>query len=337
MKKLMAAILALLIAVSLVGCSIDSLGDYKKAAEKTEQIKKGQTSGEFSVVMDFNTEGMTEEQIKELNYFKDMKGSFSVTSDDDIDKGIFRNYLSLGGLGFDLDIFVNGDEVFMKLPVIGKYMRLEEMQASMDIEQKTGGEPEFISKETQEELSAKWLGVLKKEDVFKGKDIVLTTPDGEVKTTEYTIKLNDGQIKSLVADALDILSKDEKLKESFEDYIKKNVEKFKDTSLEKLLSDIKEDIRNYTVESFSYTAYVDIDGYIVNEIIELALKVNDVKAASLASVSYRLDIKSWDINKEQKFDFPVLTEENTINMDEMDAGMPFVMEDLFINKDNKGE
>lgn len=337
MKKLMAAIIALLIAVSLVGCSIDSLGDYKKAAEKTGQIKKGQTSGEFSTVMDFNTEGMTEEQIKKLNYFKDMKGSFSAAFDNDAGKGIFRNYLSLGGLGFDLDMFMNGGEVFMKLPVIGKYIRLDEMQASMDIKQKTDGEAEFISKETQEELCAKWLGLLKKEDVFKGKDIVLTTPDGEVKTTEYTIRLNDGQIKSLAADALDILSKDEKLKESFENYIKKNLEKIKDTSFEKLLSDIKEDIRDYTVESFSYTAYVDIDGYIVNEMVELELKVNNAKPKGITRVGYSMNIKNWDINKEQKFEFPVLTEENTINMDEMDAGMPFVMKDLFINKDNEGE
>ena len=332
MKRFMITIFALLLAVSLAGCSFDSLGDYKKAAEKTEQIKKGQMSGEFTLVTDFNTDGMTEDEIKEMNYFKNMKGSFSAVYDDDAGKGIFRNYLNFGGLGFDFDLFMNEKEVFMKLPVLGKYMRLDEMQAPMIKEQGTG-EPELISRETQDELNAKWLGLLTKEDVFKGKDIVLTTPDGEVKTKEYTIKLNDEQIKSLAADSLDIVSKDEKLKENYEKYIKKNVEPLKDTSFEKLVLDIEENIKDYIVESFNYTAYVDIDGYIVNEVVEFAMKVEGAGAASMKGFNYKLELKNWDINKEQEFDFPVLTEENTVNMDQMDQNMPFMMEDLFNNKD----
>ena len=249
MKRLIIAIFTLLLAISFAGCSFDSLGDYKKAAEKTEQIEKGQMSGEFTVVTEFNTDGMTEEQIKELNYFKDMKGSFSATYDDAAEKGIFRNYLNFGGLGFDFDIFMNQDEVFMKLPVLGKYMKLDEMQSPMIKEQQGAGEQSLISKETQDELSAKWLGMLTKEDVFKGKDIVLTTPDGEVKTTEYTIKLNDEQIKSLASDSIDIVSKDEKLRENYEEYIKKNVKPLKDTFFDKLVSDIKENIKGYSVEN----------------------------------------------------------------------------------------
>jgi hypothetical protein len=332
-KRLIITIFAILLAVSFTGCSFDSLGDYKKAAEKTEQIKKGQMSGEFALVTDFNTDGMTEEQIKEMNYFKDMKGSFSATYDDDAERGIFRNYVNLGGLGFDFDLFMNGEELFIKLPVLGKYMRLDELKTSMTKEQQDAFELDFISKEIQAELNAKWLGLLTKEEIFKGKDIVLTTPDGEVKTTEYTIKLNDEQIKSLAADSLDILSKDEKLKENYEEYIRKNLEPLKDTSFDKLVSDIRENMKDFTVESFNYTAYVDIDGYIVNEVVEFAVKMEGAEKASMKGFSYKLETKNWDINKEQKFEFPVLTKENTVDMDQMDQNMPFMVEDLFNNKD----
>ena len=334
MKRIMIIIFALMLAVSLAGCSLDSLGDYKKAVEKTEQIKQGQMSGEFSVIMDFNTEGMTEEQIKELNYFKDMKGSFSAVFDDDedVEKGIIRNYLNFGGLGFDMDLFINGEEAFMKLPVIGKYIRIDEMQASM-IQQQEDGKIEIISKETLDGINEKWLEMLKEEDIFRGKNIVLTTPDGEVKTTEYTIKLNDEQIKNLAVYGLDMLSRDEKLKECYKEYVKKNVEHLKDTSIEKLLLDMKENIKEYTVKDFSYTAYVDIDGYIVNEMFELSLSVENIKPAEITGIDYKLDIKNWDINKDQEFDFPVLTEENTLDMDQMDQNMPFVIEDMFNNMD----
>lgn len=333
MKKIMIVIFAILLAVSLACCSSDSLGDYKKAAEKTEQIKKGQMSGEFSMVMDVNTEGMTEEQIKELNYYKDMKGSFSAAYDDEAEKGVFRNYLNFGGLGFDFDLFMNEEEVFMKLPVLGKYMRLDRRQAPRIIEQQINGGLEIISKGTQNALSQRWLEMLTKEDIFKGKDIVLTTPDGEVKTKEFTIKLNDEQIKSLTADCIDIVSKDEKLKKNYDEYIKMNVKLLKDTSFEKLISNIREEIKDYTVESFNYTAYVDIDGYIVNEVVDLEMKVEDAGPTSMKGLNYKLEVKNWDINKKQEFDFPVLTEENTVNMDKMDQNMPFMMEDLFSDKD----
>jgi len=331
MKRTFMIIIAVLLAVSLAGCSLDSLGDYKKAVEKTDQIKKGKTTGEFSLEMDFNTEGMTEEQIKQLSYFKTMKGSFDVAYDGEAEQGIFRNYLNFGGLGFDFDLFVNGKEVFMKLPVIGKYIRIDELQGQLPIPQ-DGKEIEIISKETQDAISDKWLGMLKKEDIFRGKDIVLTTPDGEVKTTEYTIRLNDEQVKSLAAYSIEMLSKDEKLKENYKKYVKK-IEPLRDTTFEELFSKIKENMKDYKVESFSYTAYVDIDGYIVNEMVDFSLKVDNTKPSAVKKLSYKLDIKNWDINKKQKLEFPVLTEENTLDMDETDKNMPFILEDLFIKKD----
>ncbi len=331
MRKIIIAILALMLAISLSGCSLDSLGDYKKAVEKTDRIKKGHTSGEFLLAMDFNTEGMTGEQIRELNYFKDMKGSFDVAYDDEAKKGIFRNYLNFGGLGFDFDLFLDGEKAFMKLPVIGKYMRIDELQPQMLQQPEEKIEP--VSDETIKAINEKWLGMLKQEDIFLGKNIVLTTPDGEVKTTEYTIKLEDEQIKSLGEYALDMLSKDEKLKESYEEYIRKHVKDLKDTPVEKLLADMKESMREYTVESFSYTAYVDIDGYIVNEMLSISLKANSVKPATVAGIDYKLDIKNWDINREQSFEFPVLTGENTLDMDKLDENMPLLLEDMFRNKD----
>ena len=327
MKKLMVTILTLFLASALIGCSFDSLEGYKDAVEKTEQIQKGRTEGEFSLEMDFNTEGMTEEQIKELNYFRKMKGSFNAAYDHELGKKIFRYYLNFGGLGFDLDLFVNGEEMFMKLPVIGKYAKLSKMKEYMtDTQEEDFG---FVDQGTQNAIDEKWLGLLKKEDIFKGKDTILTTPDGEVKVTEYTIRLNDNQIKDLAMYSIDMLSKDERFNESYEKYIKKNFESLKDTSPKELLSDMKENIKKYTVESFGYTAYVDIDGYIVSEIVGITLEVDNAEPTAVTGLSYELNIKNWDINKAQEFDFPELTDENTIDIDNIDQNMPFDIEVLF--------
>lgn len=329
MKRLLYAALALMLVISLSACNTSSLEEYKQASEKTDQITRGKVSGEFATKIELNTENLTAEEIKELNYYKDMKGSFNVSYDDEAGKSIFRNYLNMGGLGFDFEVFINGEEMFMKLPVVGKYMKLDEVEANVNVEENE----EIISEETIDYITQKWISLMNDDDVFKGKDIVLTTPDGEVKTTEYVIKLNDQQIKSLVKESTDILSKDEKLKSFYRKYIEKSSEESNVKSFESILAELKTGIDNYNIESFIYTAYVDIDGYIVNETFEISAAVIDPEEKNLKAISYKLNLNNFDINKEQNFDFPVLSNDNTLSVDEMDESMPDMMKDLFNKED----
>lgn len=329
MKRLLFAALALMLVISLSACNTSNLEEYKQASEKTDQITRGKVSGEFATKIELNTENMTAEEIKELNYYKDMKGSFNVSYDDEAGKSIFRNYLNMGGLGFDFEVFINGEEMFMKLPVVGKYMKLDEVEANVNVEENE----EIISEETIDFITQKWISLMNDDDVFKGKDIVLTTPDGEVKTTEYVIKLNDQQIKTLVKESTDILSRDEKLKSFYRKYIEKSSEKSNVKSFESILAELKTGIDNYNIESFMYTAYVDIDGYIVNETFEISAAVIDPEEKNLKAISYKLNLNNFDINKEQNFDFPVLSNDNTLSVDEMDESMPDMMKDLFNKED----
>ena len=331
-KIIFVTVFILILLILLTSCNTNNLIEYKKASDKTEQIIKGQTAGEFTMTTEINPAGLTAEEIKELNYIKDMNGSFSVVFDDEEEKTIIRNYLNFGGLGYDFEVFINGDEVSVKLPVVGKYLRINEEMLSESEKYYDAGN-KIISEETKKEFTKRWLSLMNEEDVFKGKSIVLTTPDGEVKTTEYTIKLSDEQIKTLLKDTAQILSKDESLKSFFEKNININIGKTEDElekkSFEEILDDIISGAENFQVENFSYRAYVDIDGYIVNEIIDISVKTRDSEKEGITGINYNLDIKTWDINKEQKFEFPALTDENTIKPDEMNENMPSVIEDYF--------
>jgi Tfp pilus assembly protein PilV len=328
MKKIVAILLIAVIVLSLTACNTNNLAEYKKAFEKTDQIAKGQLSAEFSTVMDYNTTGLSSEEIKELNYYKDMNGSFNVVYDDGAEKAILRNYMNFGGLGYDFDLYINGKEVSMKLPVVGKYIKLNEIQNSTtnqyDFEQS------IVSEETMKAISDKWVGLMKEENVFKGKDIILTTPDGEVKTTEYTLTLTDEQIKLFVSECVELAQKDESLKQFYDNYVKIKIND-KELSFEETIKSFKENIENYKVENFNYTALVDIDGFIVNEDISYSIKA--VKEdLLLRGTDFNMNLKTWDINKEQSFDFPVLTEENTIDVNNKEE-MPDMMKDLFKNED----
>ena len=74
---------------------------------------------------------------------------------------------------------------------------------------------------------------------------------------------------------------------------------------------------------------MDIDGYIANETTEFQLKNDSAAKGVPKSITFKMDSKNWDINKNQKLEFPVLTEENTLRFGDMNQTMPFVFENLF--------
>lgn len=325
MKKLLSILLIALLVLSLAACNTDNLVEYKKALEKTEQLAKGQMSGEISMIMDFKTDDMTAEEIKDLNYFNKMEGSFNVSFDEEAEKSIFRNYMNFGGLGFDFDMFIDGEEIIMKLPVVGKYIDITNLQSTAQINEEDFDE-QIISDETLKAITDKWVGLMKEDDVFKGKDIILTTPDGEVKTTEYTITLSDEQIRTLVTESAAIAAKDETLKQFYDEYVKVKIDG-EEITFDEMIKAIEDNAEDYMVDNFKYTALVDIDGYIVNENIVFKIKSTN-EDLMLKGIDYNMDIKTWDINKDQTFEFPVLTDENTIKPDNMDE-LPDLMKDMF--------
>lgn len=333
MKKITALAAALLI-ISMIasGCGANSLADYKKAADKTAQIEQGQKSGDFTLTMDFNTDGMSLDKINELNYYKNLSGNFKTLYDNSEKKQICRNYLNFGGLGFDFNIYKDGDNMFVKLPVIGKYMELKDMMNQSS--SKSGQQFAMLSEDTLKALRGEWVGMLKQEDVFKGKKIVMTTPDGEVKTTLFTITLNEEQLKTFETNVIDILSKDENLRKNYETAVRQYSEKPDVSGFDSTVGKLKSGLSGNNVESFQYTAYVDVDGYIVDEKIDAKLGRKAAEPGETKTVSFHLELKNWDINQAQKFEFPELTGENTVTMDHMSGNIPLLV-DFFRQKGSK--
>ncbi len=328
-RKLTFIIVLLLVALTATSCGNNGLADYKKAAEKTGQITKGQNSGEFKLTMEFHTEGMTKEEINQLNYYQDVSGSFRSQFDDATRQGIYRNYLNLGGFGFDFDIYQNGDEIFAKLPVVGKYIKLDEIIKEAGKKQITEEQPCMVSEKAKNALRKEWAETLKEENVFKGKNIVLTTPDGEVKTTVYTITLNDEQVKKLASNSIQILSEDETLKSNFQSMIKNDTDQTKADDYEEFFKKMQERIQKDTVESFQYTAYVDIDGYIVNETMEFYITREALELGEPSDIRFHLELKNWDISQKQNFEFPELGDGNTMGAEGLEDTMPSILKNLF--------
>ncbi|RKD31200.1 hypothetical protein [Thermohalobacter berrensis] len=327
MKRLLVPFILIILLVSAFGCSENTLKTYKDAVKKTDEIKRGKLYSEMKITNDFNLEGLTPEQIKKINYFKEIEGSTEMTFDWEKGKLITRNYFNFGGMGFDSTFYKNGEEMFIKMPMMGKYLKINDLkEVENNAENNTEKNSDVpLSEESRQKIKKQWIKVLNEKDVLKGEDTVLSTPDGEVKVKHLTIKLNQNQIKNILNKWIDILSKDEKLKE----FIDKNIEAEKD-----LFTIAKESIENSKIKEFTNNVYIDIDGYIIEEDVMIKIKFNNPKKGNVKEQEIDFQIRRWGIEKEQEFDFPKLTDENTLEEENIEQGVPFIFED-FIKKEGE--
>lgn len=91
----------------------------------------------------------------------------------------------------------------------------------------------------------------------------------------------------------------------------------------------QEKLDSCQLENFIYEAMVDIDGYIVNETVDFKISFNKNKPGSITDLRYKFETKKWDVNREQHFEFPVLTPENTLQQGTARQNMPAIFKDMF--------
>ncbi|MBS4537912.1 hypothetical protein GOQ27_05530 [Clostridium sp. D2Q-11] len=315
MKKNISIFLIALIIFSFTGCKGSDLKSYGDAVEKTNSITKGQMELNMDMDLDINTQGMTEEELKAMNYFKTMKGKMRIKFDE-TEKFISRNYFNFGGLGFDLDVFGNGEDIYLQMPIIGKYINVKEF----DENKQSSQENEFISENSKVKISEKWVGFLQEDDVFSGKSTVMDTPDGEVKVTEYTIQMEKGKLKEFASYVINTVAKDENFRNNLANQINTSNGN-EQVTIDDIINNSEEMIEGANVGAFNYTAYVDIDGYIVKEVIKVTMDSSD--SEKINSATFNMNINRWGIEKKQEFDFPDINEDNILKESEIDQEMPF--------------
>lgn len=330
MKKVFVIFLSIILIISLTACGKNDFEAFINASNKTSNIKKGQEDLTLNLNLDFNTEGLSSEQLKELNYFKSIEARFNTAYDKELEKTISRTYFNFGGLGFDVNFYDNGEKSFIKMPIIGDYMLIDEElkgNFTQDMEAE-GAEGEFISEEAFKAIKDKWLNIIKRDDVFAGKDSVMTTPDGEVKITEYSIKLTDEDFKTFLNESIDIIMDDKNLKENITKYIKLDNEGKEEINIQEFFDSFEKSLEQSKIKNLKYKAYIDIDGYIIKEVLDFHIKFEDMSMNRMKELKYSFEINRWSIEKEQKLEFPELTEENILDPEEVDQGVPFIFENV---------
>lgn len=290
-KKYLKIFVVLLVFVLVVSCSDQSYEEYQKAVEKTENLESGKYSIEMEYQTNFNEEELSVEKFKELSNFSNLKFSGVNVFNHQNNSMEFYGNLEGGNLGLDLEYFQAGDKKYLKIPILGKYLDLNDsnikklsQEMSFDVNENMDVS---IDEEVFDKIGSLWTNAIQEENVFKGKKSLLETPDGDVKVTEYSIEFSDELLKDLVKETMIILE----------------------------ISNEVELMNQMTIDTFSYTAFVDIDGFIIKENFMMDYSIGEV--AEVDSGYFKFEIINYDINKDQNITIPEIKDTMLLDLDQM--------------------
>lgn len=276
-----------LILILLSGCqSGTDLDAYRAAVEKTEAATSGKS--EFRIIIDneFHLEDDSRDLQKAMAYFERMEFSNALRFDEMRVQSDF--YLNFGGVGFDASYYRDGELEFMKLPLVGKYMKLEQLEQGRSLD------PELL--EIFDPVGEEWLRMMREENVFKGKKHVLSTSDGDVKVTRFSIELTEEQIRQLVFMIA------ERIEENEEELLASGF--FGEISQgdgHQLIQEAAERVRSVQFEAFTYTSDIDIDGYVMQSEFSGILRYgNSEEMATQVSVQSL----NWGFDQDPEFSIP---------------------------------
>jgi hypothetical protein len=296
----------------LTGCGTNGLAEYEKAREEIAKIEKGTLLFEVEANLEFNTEGLSEEEIKDLSYFDTIEVSAENTYDvsGEVNKLIGKYYYNLGGLGLDTLIYMNGDNFYMQLPVLDGYYKIsEENRTQYDSE----ANKKFYEK-VIEPIQAKWHELLTTEDVVQGKKTYVLSEEGQIKTTTYSINANEEQLKVLLDEMVRVIDEEDLI----EDLMANEFTGNEDFDKETVINEMKEMVNKIQLKSFEGTAYVDFDGRLIKESYTIVAAIADPESGELSAIDVSYTLEHLNLSKEQDFDFPDVTEEELKDFDSID-------------------
>ncbi len=306
MKKITAVLLILLTTLFLFGCSQDYLQNYKEAVEKTESREFGKERISIKIENEFNEENISQEILEELNYLKDIQ--VEVTSSFNESQEESKVYIKYRGLGYDLTVFSSEEEVIIYVPMIGRYIELKEENLGFDDNIKDLEEVEDLTSKIQKE----WLNLLQKENVVKGKKDIMTTKDGDVKVDLYTINPSEEQLRLFLKKIFALLRSEE---ESLSKLVKSQNN---DLDIVNIIDNIEEAVGKFEKITYKNQAYIDIDGYIVKEYIDVIFEDYDPEPGSNSIISVNVEIENWENEEVQNIEIPDVNKEDIIDIDSID-------------------
>ncbi|MGM0379720.1 MAG: hypothetical protein ACQEQE_08260 [Bacillota bacterium] len=247
----------------IIGCESNNYEDFKSAVEKTSNIEKGKMEQNININFGKEKQDLDEVKVRNIVYYKK-------------DRQKIINYTEVDDIGYDLEIYLdkNKDDILVYLSNIGKYFKINSNEDNSNINNESISKyTGLFNKEKIEKIKNIWNELIKKENVFTGKDTIVDTKEGKVKAKKYIIKLNKEQIESL--------------NDEFSEIFKKEIKKL--------------DLDSIIINEINYQALEDQDGFLVKEDTNIKFIIKSDKDYN---INFKFNTINYDIEQEQNITIP---------------------------------
>lgn len=348
-KYMKGFILFLLLSVTLTGClGKEDYKAYQDAALKTDAIQKGAQSVSVAVNQTLFKESAAQSNEAILKGLETIKFDLSGQFDYEKNLALYDIYYYFSGLGNDVKYIRKSEsEQYIKIPMFKDYLKLNDQSLTGEGSDKTApinseiGDTDAI-KTIISEINTEWHNMIQKENIFVGEKTTIKNEDGDVKATKFTIKPTTEQL-ALITDQIKIslLAHSEEIANVVNQYLVEsmsaegipmngtpttgdaiandydNIIKMDANSVNKLIENV---MSNMIITNYEEVAYVDLDGYIIEETTTIGIDYTktDQFTPLFKSQEIVINSKKWSIEQTQKFNFPEIDESNSKPMDAFD-------------------
>lgn len=329
MKNFNKVMVFIILALSLTGCyGKADYEAYKEALVKTDTIQRGRHAIEVTSDQTFSAQFMNSPDYNKLKGFESVKYKLSGQFDYTQEMAIYDLYVFYDNLGTDLSYYrLSQRDQYIKLPMFKDYLRLQGNRDDYNSENTSNMSDANPMGTLVEAMDEEWRKIIQKDNVFVGEKTTIKNEDGDVKATRFTIKPTTKDLRTITEKVKGILLEHQDelagVLGNYSHNIGGNKGAITDPSEseafdgEKLGQMIETIMDNMTISQFEEVAYVDLDGYIVEETITLTIKYNE-SDFPFESQKITIRTQNWDIEQAQKMAFPIIDETNSKPMETFD-------------------
>lgn len=317
-NKIMLIIICIAVAICLVSCgfSKSATDKYLKAVSTTDNASSMESKTEFTLDVDLSK--ADKEIAEDLDKFKKIKITNDTQINSSKDKSKSNIFISFSdSFMINVILYTNKDNVFAKTSFTGdKYINFNSFD-STDENKSTINEDYYY--QLYMDIFNVWNNEIKKQILAKEGSTTVITPDGDIKVTELSLKMDDESFKNILRSMAKALSESEAIRKIAIEHTKINpnnkiyndiedkIDKFYN-KLPEHFEDIENDIK---VENMNLTAKIDRDSFIIDESLEGTVSFKNIK------IDFSKKTRRWNINNNVQVDIPQVDKDDFISFDDI--------------------
>ncbi|MGE5415662.1 MAG: hypothetical protein ACM3UZ_02640 [Acidobacteriota bacterium] len=319
-------ILAFLVGALLVAQSAqaDPYGIYTEAMKKTAQLPDQRVQATFEYHMNFAGKPLSPEAVKKVDVFRNIKGTINLTTNHNHDQAYADGRINLAGTDLQFKAWFKQDQTLMLLPMFTKYMVITE-------ETKNNKADNFRS--LGEKFQSIWEAELGPTRVTRAQEKLISTPDGDMRVTEYHITQKDVEVRKCIQETLRIIFSDPQIRQKIvaiwlqkadqPGMTPKEAEAQIDVILDKAIGHID----STQINHFTRNVAIDKDLYILQADADYSGTAKDSQGV-IVNTDFSIKLQRYGIGKPVTIEWPETNSENSFPPEQMDQNLPQLLGDF---------